>query len=351
MKAIRSLKSRIPLVRNTRAMNQLEIFLVSAVSTILLIRLSLEATGYPQLGNDKLHIAHMLWGGLGMLVAALLRLMLMGKWVEYASAFIGGAGFGAFIDEIGKFVTKDNNYFFAPSFSLMYVIFVLVYIAAHWALTSRGYSQTEYQMNAVNFLQEYRNGFLHEDQKQEIRYLLGRSRPEDPLTIKLGEFIEAVATEPPTGPGYYQRLKMAMRALYYRVIKTRYFAPLLNIFFIIELVIGVGYIVSSVIYPQGLTGEPRDPTFSEISLLISSSISSVFTLLGVLLLRRSRLSAYKMFERAMLVNILLSQIFLFTIDQLGAVTGLVFSLLVLASLRFLIEQEESKLVSETVTGG
>ena len=332
-------------VRNVRAMDQLEIFLVSAVTTILLIRLFLEITGYPQLGGGNLHIAHMLWGGLGMLVAILLRLMLMGKWIEYSSAFIGGVGFGAFIDEIGKFVTRDNNYFFEPSFSLMYIIFVLIYLAAHWALTSRGYSRTEYLMNSLNLLQEYRDDYLMDDQKRTIQTYLGRSDPGNPLTIALSGFMETVSTGATGAPGHYERLKAFLRRHYYRLVETRYFAPLLNLFFVVQLIIGMSFIFTEILFPQGLGGSLAEPGFSEMALLASSIISGSFVLLGVLYLHRSKLTAYKMFERAMLVNILLSQVFLFTINQLGAITGLVFSLLVLGALRFLIDGETAEQIA------
>jgi hypothetical protein len=327
-------------IRNTRALNQLEVFLVSAVSIILLIRIFLELTGYPQLGGGRLHIAHMLWGGLGMLVAALLRLMLMGKWVEYAGAFIGGLGFGAFIDEIGKFVTQDNDYFFAPSFSLMYIIFVLIYLVAHWALASRGYSRTEYLMNSLNLMQEYRRGYLDANQVGEMRSYLEQADGGDPLTVTLSRFIDDVDTVPATGPGYYQRLRRFLARRYYSIIEKRLFVPLLITFFIVQLVVGMAFLFEEVLFPQGLGESAREPGFSDSALLVTSITSGLFILLGVLSLRRSRLTAYKMFERAMLVNILLSQVFLFTINQLGAVTGLVFSLLVLGALRFLIGREE-----------
>ncbi|MGH7908854.1 MAG: hypothetical protein ACRENW_03265, partial [Thermodesulfobacteriota bacterium] len=52
--------------RNFDAGNYLENFLVAAVAAVLVIRLFLKMTGYPQIGGSSLHIAHMLWGGLLM---------------------------------------------------------------------------------------------------------------------------------------------------------------------------------------------------------------------------------------------------------------------------------------------
>lgn len=342
MTKIRSVRFSSYLVRNARALDQLEIFLLSAVSMILLIRVFLELTGYPQLGGESLHIAHMLWGGLGMLVAALLRQMLMGLWVEYAAALIGGLGFGAFIDEIGKFVTQDNNYFFGPTFSLIYIIFVLIYLISHWLLTSRGYAKNEYLMNSVNTLQEYRSGYLPENRKAEIQHFLDQSDQDNKLSIAISGFISTVETVPAGRERYYGRIKHHLEKLYYRVIKMRYFTPLLNLYFITQALIGAAFIMEEVFFPHGLSGELEGPSFSDISLLVSSGISTLLIMIGVVLLPRSRLKAYRMFERAMLVNILLSQIFLFTINQLGAITGLIYSLLILGALRFLISRENER---------
>src|SRR5256886_16802432 len=98
----------------------LDTFLVAAIATVIVIRIFLEATGYPQLGGGGLHIAHVLWGGLGMLVAIVLLLLYLSPTTRLVAAIVGGAGFGAFVDELGKFVTSDNDYFFKPTAAILY---------------------------------------------------------------------------------------------------------------------------------------------------------------------------------------------------------------------------------------
>ena len=99
-------------VRRIDAINQFEVFFVAAVATILTVRAVLAATGWPQLGGGKIHFAHLLWGGLGMLIAIILLIAMEGRLWNVLGAPAGGIGFGLFIDELGKFITSDNDYFF-----------------------------------------------------------------------------------------------------------------------------------------------------------------------------------------------------------------------------------------------
>jgi len=55
------------LMRNQEASTLLELFLVTAVFSVLAIRFFLALTGYPSLSPGDLHIAHVLLGGVLMM--------------------------------------------------------------------------------------------------------------------------------------------------------------------------------------------------------------------------------------------------------------------------------------------
>jgi hypothetical protein len=115
------------------AHNYILISLVSFGGTVMITRLFLAMTGYPKIGSGELHIAHVLWGGLILFLAALLPLIYANKWILSTSAFLSGVGVGLFIDEVGKFITMRNDYFFPPAAPIIYALFlltVLVYLRA-----------------------------------------------------------------------------------------------------------------------------------------------------------------------------------------------------------------------------
>jgi hypothetical protein len=99
--------------------------LLSFALSVSLTRLFLNMTGYPQLGGGTLHIAHVLWGGLLLFIAALLPILYVNRWVFMADAMIAGAGVGLFIDEVGKFITRANDYFYPPAAPIIYAFFLL----------------------------------------------------------------------------------------------------------------------------------------------------------------------------------------------------------------------------------
>lgn len=117
-------KDRTP-VQRRHAAEYLLITLISFAFSVGGTRLFLEITGYPTLGGGTLHFAHVLWGGLFLFTASLLPLILINRWVLRLSALLAGFGIGLFIDEVGKFITQTNDYFYPAAAPIVYVMFLL----------------------------------------------------------------------------------------------------------------------------------------------------------------------------------------------------------------------------------
>lgn len=119
------------IVEREDAGKYLLISLIAFATTVIGVRWFLELTGYPQVGNSTLHIAHVLWGGLLLFVAILVALIWDNPSFMVAAAALSGIGMGLFIDEVGKFITQNNDYFFPAAAPIIYGFFlvtVLIYI-------------------------------------------------------------------------------------------------------------------------------------------------------------------------------------------------------------------------------
>src|SRR5947209_6252914 len=112
-------------VRRAGARQHVLLTLLSFAASVVLTRFYLQLTGYPQLGNGTMHVAHVLWGGLLLFIAALLPLVFANRWVYRVTALLAGAGVGLFIDEVGKFITRSNDYFFPAAAPIIYAFFLL----------------------------------------------------------------------------------------------------------------------------------------------------------------------------------------------------------------------------------
>ena len=112
-------------VKRQGAEHYLFVILLSFAASVTLTRLFLALTGYPQLGGGELHIAHALWGGLLLFIAAMLPLIYANRWVYMAGAALAGTGVGLFIDEVGKFITQSNDYFYPLAAPIIYAFFLL----------------------------------------------------------------------------------------------------------------------------------------------------------------------------------------------------------------------------------
>ena len=325
---------------------------VCAVATILVIRLQLWATNYPQLGGGKLHIAHLLWGGLGMLVAICLVLSYLGPKVLRAGAILGGIGFGFFIDELGKFITSDNDYFYKPAAGVIYLVFVGLFFAMRWLRRRRELTQKESLVNAAEILTE---AALHDLDTREQRLaleLIGRADQSDPLVAPLRALLVELHSLPVRPPGRLTRAARWIRAHYFRLIDESWFPRALRIFFVVIGLLSVVQVFGAVfdVYVVAENGhlsvtvnELDNPAahlgFFGWANVISSALAAVLLWIGIVRFGRSRLQGYRWIERSLLVSILLTQVFVFIQSQFAGVFGLSIELVLLVTVRSMMRAE------------
>ena len=310
----------------------MENFLISSVASILFIRIFLGITGYPHLGGESLHIAHMLWGGLLMMIAITLTLTFLNKEAKRTSSVVGGIGFGIFIDELGKFITHDNNYFFQPTFALLYVIFLLLIFGFKKITDSIQKDEKEYAMNALEILKEAIYYDLNCKEKQHILEYLEKSDENNQIIQKLKILTQKLNTVPEAKLGKLARLKQVIRSYYLKTIKNINFVR----FLIVVFIVGSGTnIITGVTNIFG-----QNPlSFWDWGLYISLFISGIFILIGLKDLATNRVNAYINFKRAVMVSILLTQFFTFYHQQLAALIPLATSFTVFLGIQALLEEE------------
>ena len=320
----------------------LQDFLVAAVVTILATRLFLGLTGFPQLGGGGLHVAHLLWGGLFMLVALVLLLAVLGKRTKRLAALIGGLGFGLFIDELGKFITEDNDYFYRPTVALVYIIFILLFLLSRWIGRRRALSEQELLVNAADLVKEV---ILDKASREEIARalaLLERSGTRGAVADGIRTAVLGAARAPERGPSLPTRAAALARRAYDRLVAQPWFRWLIVVTFVADAVVGV-LTALAVVAAIGAAGGPilAELDRSRVALggLVASLASSALVVIGVARLMASRLAAFRWFERSVLVSIFFTQVFLFWQNQLAALGGLAWDIALLVGVSYGIREE------------
>lgn len=335
------------LYRNIRSGELLELFFVAALSSLLLNRFFLFLTGYPSIGGSRFHIAHMLWGGMLMLAGLIILFSFIGQRASRLAALLSGVGFGLFIDELGKFITRDNNYFFRPTIALLYLIFVVLFFIFRRLAQSRQLTQQEYLLNAIMLTEEAVILDLDEPERQQILEYLRQSDQNHPLTKPLTKAIQGTST---TGNDR-QLLRVWtdwLERTYRRFVLSRWGVTVIDIIFITKavafvLLIGYGVLLATFKTDIGPV------LWASWAQLISTSVSAAFVLIGVFNIRRSRPRAYEWFMRATLIDLFITQFFAFYLRQFGALPDFTLNLLLYIALVFLIEQERRSFGADTAS--
>ena len=312
---------------------RLDLFLVCAVGSVIANRVFLIITGYPQLGNGTLHISHAIWGALMMAVAIIFAISFLAPNNRTFIAFIGGCGFGWFIDELGKFITRDVNYFFQPTIALIYMVFIAMYLVFR-GIQRRDLGPDEAVLNALEALKSAAIGELSEPRRNAAMTLLDDTgAASDPLARQVRSLLADATNLPDPSPNRFERWGVSVRTWYLGLSERRWFVQVITWWFVI---IGTAQLIAAL---SIALDDSMVKGFVDWATIISSGVSGALIVVGVVQLRRHRLSAYRWFERGILVQIFVTQVFEFAHEQLAGVFGLVVNVLIWVALRSMIRAE------------
>ena len=335
----------VRIVRNVEFAQLFDTFFITAITTILAVRFFLKLTGYPEIGGSTLHISHLVPGSILMLASVLVLLAAVNRAARGFAAVVAGIGFGLILDELGKFITKDNNYFFHATPGLIYITFVILYLAVRYS-AQRRFSQSDYLANVLDILKDAAIKDLDVREYQHAKELLVHVSPRHTLYAPTKAMLEMVKPSPERKPTTLDwiiyAVKWPMRAL----SRQPYFHKLI---ISVAVIYGFTSIMAAIYFFAGaslpdtkhvsafLQGDATD-IIGGASGLVSASLVAYATYkyrLGRI--RR----AFKYFEQGLLVNVFIGQVVLFFKSQEVALVWLAVTLFLLFNLQLLAAEKHT----------
>jgi len=315
------------------------------VVTILATRLYLNLMGWPQIGNNVWHIAHILWGGLGLLIGGLISLLFYGKRAKRLGAVVMGIGLGLFLDETGKFVSRSNDYHFQPTIMIVYIFLVILFLLYKKAEKSRMKNESTMIQAVLEDFEEIVRDDLDEYEREDmIRKIKVLLKSNNKTYVIIADGLEKIVdniklVEPRINSGFSGKIRIVWDALVKKVLNRRYFKVALLALagsFVFRWMYDIGVIVLTkkklfdVFYGDYEFFMSIDGLFLGAKIFFDGMTAVLFGLGIQAILARKRKRALLMFEYGLLVNIFLTSIFRFYFEQFSGLFDLGVDILVLA---------------------
>jgi hypothetical protein len=341
-------------IKRSSSSDYLLLFLIAGAAAVLGTRLYLFLLHYPQISRGDLHIAHTLFGGILLTLSNILLFSFHGKRVRQTSAVMGGFGFGLMIDEVGKFMTRDNDYFFQPVPMIIYLAFVTLFFLYRYFDQYTPHDPKELVYDLIENLEEIAENNFHKKVKKMLSSIITqvRSAPEDTYKEFIRGMENVLETLPliskPT-PKYVNRLNSSWQWLDDFTAERKpifYFLLCIFIVYILNTFLSTVSFLEIVIHHQYADLPYIIDSRTEwvmISIqLISQVISSVLMVRGFyFLVKRRRIRALELFKNALAINILITNVFTFYFKQFSASVELLIVIVMYVIVHNILEEERS----------
>jgi hypothetical protein len=320
-------------VRRPHADTYLLLTLLSFALSVSLTRLFLALTGYPQIGDDVLHISHVLWGGLLLFLAALLPLLVANRWVYRVTAILAGVGIGLFIDEVGKFVTASYDYFFTPAAPIIYAFFLICVLLYLQVSKPRPRHPRSELYATMELIEELLDHDLDENERSEIKsrlaYVIEQEDSPDvaALAQDLFNYFEVNQLNlTPVHPGWLDRSLERLRAFELQYLDQNRLKQLLILGI---LALGIGSILVPVLATLVFVTEsnpgPGNEMFWFLAFQLLMLAGGLLLIYAVILLRHGEdLRGMRISYITLLVYLTIFNLFLFYYYQFGVILAAVY---------------------------
>jgi hypothetical protein len=343
-------------VRRKGAERYLQLNLLSFAASVTFTRFILELTGYPQLGNETLHIAHVLYGGVLLYFGSLIPLIYANRWAYTWSSVISGVGVGLFIDEVGKFITQNNDYFFPAAAPIIYAFFltsVLIYsrVAKEKPMDTRTefYAVLESLEEAIDHSMDPEE---HDELRERLKRIKKKAKNTDlgSLADQIMEFVDSEAIHiAPDDPSLYDNV-----IGWFTSVERRWLSQGRLRLFITIGVLFMGLAISArLIYYFGVIGDPvafrsllqeritKLPVVTEMALFWAKIQVGMEGVVGFILLLSAALLVFGMDKAGLglgsiglLISLVGVNLIQFYIDQFSAIAKAFIQFVVLQSMYY-----------------
>lgn len=310
-------------VRRHRAENYILTSLIAFAVTVIITRLFLELTGYPQIGNSVLHIAHALWGGLLLIIAAYLPLAYANRWALQGSASLSGVGIGLFIDEVGKFITQTNDYFFPPAMPLIYGFILLITLVYFYFRRSRHENPRQALYSTLDGLKDALDGNLDAAKAARIETHLAVAMRSDQEEIQLlASALNAYLRQgkgllTAAKPGFWKRASFWLEAVGIRLGRRRH-RMIISITLLGWVILVTSYII--IIFQGGSNLDPQVHQWRIPLIVIQSMVGILMVVAVISWLSKQEVQGITFGLSGFLISLVALQLLYFYISQFLAIT-------------------------------
>lgn len=310
------------------------------------MRLFLTVFNNPIVGRGNWHIAHVLWGGLLMLVGIIISLVFYGKKSIKLASIIAGIGWGFFIDEIGKYLTRDNNYWFRPAIIFIYISFILLFFLYRILEKKSHQNRSSLWHELLEDCEELADNDLEITEKKELLQkinkfeLLSSSPVEKKLLLNLRSLVVSTVAKKDKKTFNLSRLvATSLRVTYNRLFKKKlvfYALFTYSLWYIIDkfidslrLFLNSNKLLILQDYYRHYDFFSKADVFMITLKFIIEGVVAIFFAVGLVYWFRGRtIKGIRFYQWGLLINIFIGSLIKFYFEQFSGVFSLILAFVV-----------------------